>query len=104
MKSRIKFVRNIQVIRDQEEPGLLAIRAQGLADLKMPLNPVLIPKKYDKEPNDGIFELDFKLAENGKEFTGVELEVEVVVRLKNLPDWVQGIKINADENSDIELV
>jgi hypothetical protein len=68
------------------------------------LNPVLVPKKYDKAPEDGIFELDFKLDESGQEYTGVELEVEVVIRVKNLPDWVKGVRINADENSDIELV
>ena len=34
----------------------------------------------------------------------VELEVDVVFRIKNLPDWVQGVKINAEENSDIELI
>jgi hypothetical protein len=28
----------------------------------------------------------------------------VIIRLKNLPGWVKGIKINADENSDIELI
>jgi hypothetical protein len=104
MKSRIKYVRRIQVVRDQEEPGLLAIKAQGVADLKMPLNPVLVPRKYDTAPEDGIYELDFKLDESGQEYTGVELEVEVVVKLKNLPAWVKGVKINADENSDIELV
>ena len=104
MKSRIKYVRRIQVVRDQEEPGLLAIKAQGVADLKMPLNPVLVPRKYDEAPEDGIYELDFRLDESGHEYTGVELEVEVVIKLKNLPAWVKGVKINADENSDIELV
>jgi hypothetical protein len=104
MKSRIKFVRRIQVVKDQAEPGLLAIKAQGIADLKMPLNPVLVPRDYPEDPGDGIYELDFRLDESGQEFTGVELEVEVVVRLKNLPEWVKGVKINADENSDIELL
>ena len=104
MKSRIKYVQRIQVIRDQSDTGLLAIKAQGVADLKMPLNPVLVPRTYEQAPEDGIFELDFKLDESGQEYTGVELEVEVVIRLKNLPEWVKGVKINADENSDIELI
>jgi len=104
MKNRIKYVRRIQVIKDSAEPGLLAIKAEGIADLRMPLHPVLIPREYSSEPKDGIYELDFKLDETGQEITGVELEVEVIIRLKNLPAWVKGIKINADENSDIELV
>lgn len=104
MKSRIKFVKKIQLIRDKTEPDLLAIKAQGIADLKMPLNPVLVPRNYDTAPEDGIFELDFKLDEECHEITGVELEVEVIIRLKNLPEWVNGIKINAAENSDIELL
>jgi hypothetical protein len=104
MKSRIKFVKRIQVIRDSAEPELIAIKAYGVADLEMPLNPVLVPRSYQTTPDDGIFELDFKLDDSGQEYTGVELEVEVIIRMKNLPSWVQGIKINADENSDIELL
>jgi hypothetical protein len=104
MKNRIKFVKRIQVIKDTSDPGLMAIKAEGIADLKIPLHPVLIPREYEDESEDGIFELDFKLDESGQEVTDVELEVEVIIRLKNLPGWVKGIKINADENSDIELI
>lgn len=104
MKSRIKYVRRIQVIQDTSEPGLLAINAKGVADLEMPLAPALIPKTYDSAPEDGIYELDFLLDEKTREITGVELQVEVVFRLNNLPSWVKGIRINADENSDIELI
>lgn len=104
MENRIKFVRNITVIRDQEDTGLLLIKARGVADLRMLLNPVLVPRKYDRTPTDGIFELDFKLDDRLQDLTDVELDMEVVIKLKNIPEWVKGIKVNAEENSDIELV
>jgi hypothetical protein len=104
MKSRIKYISRIQVIRDNTEPGLLAIRVGGIADLNTVLQPILVPKKYDSEPEDGIFELDFKVEEEENGISDVELEVEVIIRLKNIPDWVKGIRINAEDNSDIELL
>jgi hypothetical protein len=39
-----------------------------------------------------------------EDYMDVEIEVDVVFRIKNLPDWVKGVKINASENSDIELL
>jgi hypothetical protein len=104
MKSKIKYISRIRVIRDESEPGLLAIRVAGIADLSSILQPILIPKDYKTEPDDGIFELDFKLEEGEMGIADVDMEVEVVIRLKNIPDWVKGIRINADENSDIELI
>jgi hypothetical protein len=104
MKSRVKYIKRIQIIRDTSEPGLLAIRAEGIADLGLALNPVLLPKRLDSEPEDGIFELDFKIDESTQEYTDVEMEVQVIIRLRNMPAWVKGIRINADENSDIELI
>ena len=92
------------MIRDAAQPELLAIKAEGVADINLPLHPVLIPMPYDSVPEDGIYELDFKLDETNQELTEVELEVEVIIRMKNLPSWVKGVKINADENSDIELI
>jgi hypothetical protein len=104
MKSRIKYVSRIQVIRDNSEPGLLAIRVEGIADLNTILKPILVPKKYNTEPKDGIFELDFNLQEGDEGISDVELEVQVIIRLKNIPDWVKGVRINAERNSDIELI
>jgi hypothetical protein len=104
MKSKIKYINRIQVIRDTSEPGLLAIRVAGIADLKSVLQPVLVPKDYKTEPDDGIFELDFKVEEGETGIEDVDLEVEVVIRLRNIPDWVKGIRINAEDNSDIELI
>jgi hypothetical protein len=104
MKGRIKYVREIQVIKDGSGPELLAIKARGVAEIKMVIAPVLIPRKYEKEPEDGIYELDFAFDESADEFTSVEFEVEVILPVDKLPDWVKGIRINASENSDIELL
>jgi hypothetical protein len=82
----------------------MAIKARGIAELKKLISPVLVPKDYDEIPADGIYELDFQIDDTDIEYTNVELEVDVVFRIKNLPSWVKGVKINAAENSDIELL
>jgi len=104
MTDEIKYVKDIRILKESTEPDLMAIKAKGIASLKKLVAPVLIPKQYDTEPEDGIFELDFALADAHQDFVDVELDVEVVFRIKNIPDWVKGIRINAAENSDIELL
>jgi hypothetical protein len=104
MKSEVTFVKEIRIIREPSEPGLMAIKAKGIATLKRLIAPALVPRNYEKEPEDGILELDFTLDESHTDLTDVELDVEVVFKIKNLPAWVKGVKVNAAENSDIELV
>lgn len=104
MKNEITYVKDIRIVREDDEPDLMAIKAKGIAAIKKLIAPVLIPKEYNTEPADGIYELDFTLDETHQEYVDVELEVEVVFRIKNLPEWVKGVKINAAENSDIELL
>ena len=104
MNDTIRFVKDIRIVKDDNEPDLMAIKAKGIAELKKLIAPVLVPKKYDKIPKDGIYELDFILDDSNEEIENIELEVEVVFRLKSMPDWVKGVKINAAENSDIELI
>ncbi len=100
----IRFVKDIRIIKEDNEPDLMAIKAKGVAQLKRLIAPVLVAKEYDTIPEDGIYELDFILDETGEEMADVELEVDVVFRVKAMPDWVKGVKINASENSDIELI
>lgn len=100
----IRYVKDIRIIREDNEPDLMVIKARGIAQLKKLISPVLMPRSYEKTPADGIFELDFILGQNDEELTNVELEVDVVFRIKNLPGWVKGVKVNASENSDIELI
>ena len=104
MDDTIRFVKEIRIAKDDSEPDLLAIKASGIAEIKKLISPVLVPKEYDEVPDDGIYELDFVLGHSDEEYTNVEMEVGVVFRIKNLPDWVKGVKINAAENSDIELI
>jgi hypothetical protein len=104
MKNEITYVKEIRIVKEVAEPGLMAIKASGIATIKKLIAPALIPKEYLSEPADGIFELDFTLNETHQDFVDVELEVEVVFRIKNLPDWVKGVKVNAMKNSDIELL
>ena len=104
MNDKIRYVRDIQIVKDDAEPDLMAIKARGIAEIKKLIAPVLVPRDYQETPSDGIYELDFKLDDSDREYTNVELEVDVVFRIKNLPDWVKGVKINASENSDIELI
>jgi len=102
--NKIRFVKDIQIVKEDNEPDLMAINAKGVAQLKRLIAPVLVGKDYETIPKDGIYELDFVLDETGEEMADVELEVDVVFRVKALPKWVKGVKINASENSDIELL
>jgi hypothetical protein len=104
MKSKVRFVTEIRIVKDVSEKEKIAIKAKGVAELKMKITPVLIPREYDSKPEDGIYELDFALDETNEAYTNVDLEVDVVFYFRNLPGWVKGIKINAAENSDIELI
>jgi len=104
MKNEITYVKDIRILKEAAEPDLMAIKARGIASIKKLIAPVLVPREYGSEPADGIFELDFTLDEAHQDYVDVELEVEVVFRIKNLPEWVKGVKINAVENSDIELL
>lgn len=100
----IRYVKDIRIVKDDSAPDLMVIKAKGIAQLKKLISPVLVPREYDSPPQDGIYELDFTMSENDREYIDVDLEVDVVFRVKNLPEWAKGVKINAEENSDIELI
>jgi hypothetical protein len=104
MKSKIRFVKGIHVLRNGGAGKELAIRANGLAEVNIRMTPLLVPRDYTEEPADGIYELDFTLEENLGEATRMEVEVEVAFHIKNMPAWVRGVRINACDNSDIELL
>jgi hypothetical protein len=102
---KVKYIKDIQLIREKDAPQLMAIKAKGIAELKHLLSPVLVSASDPKKPSsDGIYEMDFVLGDTGDTPIDVEMEVDVVFRFKNLPKWVKGIKVNARDNSDIELI
>jgi hypothetical protein len=103
--NRIRLVKNIRIVSETNEPDLKALQATGIAELEHLLTPALVKAKdYEKPPEDGIYELDFVLGNTTGEPVNVEMEVNVVFKLKEMPAWVKGIKVNARENSDIELL
>jgi CYTH domain-containing protein len=104
MTGNVKYIRNIMIIREESEPDIMAVRANGLARLSALPRPVLVPREYDVEPDDGIMELDFAFVGEAENVIDVEMEVDTVLKIKNLPHWVKGLRINASENSDIELI
>ena len=105
MDDKIRFVKNIRIIKDGSNADLMAVKAIGIADLKILKAPVLVARYYEKAPEDGILELDFLMGDpDERKVISVEVEVDVVFRLKSIGRWVKGIKINAAENSDIELI
>ena len=105
MNGIIKFVKNIQIIRENTNPDLFAVKATGVAELQRMLAPVLVSSRnYENAPKDGVYELDFVLGAAQDEMTEVEMEVDVVFRFKKIPKWVKAIKVNATENSDIEIL
>ncbi len=91
MNDTIRFVKDIRIFKDDVEPDLMAIKAKGIAELKKLIAPVLVPKNYDLIPEDGIYELDFELENTSEEMPYVEIEVEVVFRVKSMPDSVKGV-------------
>lgn len=104
MTDKIKYVKDIQVIKSNDGSGLLLIKAKGIAEINKLINPVLVPGKNGKMKEEGIYELDFKLEPTEFTNVAVELEMEVELRIKNLPKGIKAIKINASDNSDIELI
>ena len=80
------------------------IKAKGIAEIRKLISPVLVPGKNINLCEDGIYELDFKLDAEESAFIDLELEVEVELRIKNLPEGIKAVKIIASENSDIELI
>lgn len=104
MNDKIRYVNRIQVVKDNQEPGLMTIKAEGTADIRILSNPVLVPREYAEAPEDGIYELDFQLSPTEEQFTEIEMEVNVIFRIGKVPDWVRAVKINASDNADIEVV
>jgi len=102
---KVTFVKDIRILKDEPESEVLAVKATGVAALKNLYSPGLIQSDKQNGPSeDGIYELDFVLEPTGTDPIDVELEVDVVFRIKKIPDWVKGIRVNAQENSDIELI
>jgi hypothetical protein len=48
--------------------------------------------------------MDFVLIPSEDEISDIEMEVNIVFKIKDLPHWVKGLRVNAAENSDIELI
>jgi len=105
MNGIIKFVKNVEIIRQVTNPDLFTIKATGVAELQRMLAPVLVSSSnYTTAPRDGVYELDFVMGATPDETTEVEMEVDVVFKFKKIPKWVKAIKVNATENSDIEIL
>ncbi|MCD4698640.1 MAG: hypothetical protein K8S16_20615 [Bacteroidales bacterium] len=102
---KVKYIKNIEVVKEGMESGIYAIKATGIAALNYLISPGLVNSRNNNEPSkDGIYELDFVLGSTGSDPLNVEMEVDVVFKFNKLPPWVKGIKVNAEENSDIELI
>ena len=104
MKDKIKYVKDIQIVKSDKEPGLIQIKAKGIAYISELVVPVLVPGKNETIADDGIYELEFKFDSPGTEGMIVEIEIKTELRIKNLPDNIKAIKIKASDNADIELI
>ena len=101
---KVKYIKDIRIVKEDADSGILTVMATGIASLKNLLSPVLVSSENQVPRKDGIYELDFVLGSTGEKEIDVELEVDVVYKIKKIPSWVKGIKVNAKENSDIELI
>ena len=104
MMKKVRYVKDIEILKPGFEPDLMAIKARGIAELRKLVVPFLVPRSNAVVPDDGIYEMDFIVEDRESEFTDVEMEVDIVFRLRNLPKWVKGVRIYGAENSDIELI
>lgn len=104
MTDKIKYVKNIQVIKSKDGSEHLLIKAKGIAEINKLVNPVLRPGKNEKMEEEGIYELDFVLESTKFSNAAVEVEMDVELRIKNLPKGIIAIKVNASDNSDIEII
>jgi len=104
MSGNLKYVKNLRVIKPESDPGLMAVTANGVAEINRQYRPVLVPRQYKDAPEDGILEMDFVLIPSEDEISDIEMEVNIVFKIKDLPPWVKGLRVNAAENSDIELI
>lgn len=104
MTDKIRYVRDIQIIKSDGDPGLILIKVKGIAEISKLITPVLVPGENKNVSEDGIYELELKFNPAEDEGLSIDLEVEVELRIKNLPAGIKAIKIIAADNSDIELI
>lgn len=104
MDGSLKYVKNLRVVKPESEPGIMAVTANGVAAINRQYRPVLVPRQYKNPPEDGILEMDFVLIPSEGEISDIEMEVNIIFKIKDLPTWVKGLRVNAAENSDIELI
>lgn len=104
MKDKIKYVKDIHITRSKNDPGLILIKAKGVADMSGLIVPVLVPGNNENVSEDGIYELEFKLDSPGAGGIVVEVEMQTELRIRNLPPGIKAIKISASDNADIELI
>ncbi len=104
MTDKIRYVRDIQIIKSNRDPGIILIKAKGIAEITKLIAPVLVPGENKNLCEDGIYELELKFDPTENKGLSVDLEVEVELRIKNLPASIKAVKIIASENSDIELI
>lgn len=101
----VKYIKDLKVIKSTDAEGVVLIKARGITEMKKMISASFTSISESKIPTkDGILELDFVLGSLENEVVAVELEFDVAVKLKAIPDWVKGIKVNALENSDIEIL
>ncbi len=88
------------------ENRLMLIEAKGTSDNDQAGVPKLVPAhKTGTKSNGGLLELDFvnqpvEQAKRGK----ITFEIRIIIDLNKLPRNIKGIKIAAEENSDIVLI
>ena len=60
MTNKIKYVRDIQIIKSAENPELILIKAKGIAEITKLIAPVLVPGENKNLCEDGVYELELK--------------------------------------------
>ena len=85
MSAILKYVNGLRVILPENEPGLMAIKANGIAKISQLYTPVLVPRKHEEAPEDGILELDIHFIPAENAYADVNMEVDLVLNKEELP-------------------
>jgi hypothetical protein len=102
---KVNYLKKLRLFRNENDPDLVKLRVTGVTRFTRLLAPFVYPAgQHENAPDDGVYELNLMMKESENDTVDVELELDVVFDLKSLPKWVRAIRVNAAENSEIELI
>ena len=94
----------VQITDLQNDPPQLSITVQGNITSGGWVNPQLIQFQYIVPPQDGIYDFEFMAVPPKEASTTVITAIEVEYILDPVPEDLLGVRINAEQNSVVEML